>query len=107
IDSDRALIEIVDLEHLQDFARRWTEIVRLSPPVEAALVLDENQEIVKDGYVSKKRGVEAVQFRDLFKQKILKELELDSLELELHKHLHAVIDGRDYLISYIKREQRR
>jgi two-component system, OmpR family, phosphate regulon sensor histidine kinase PhoR len=107
VDSDRSLIDIVDLEHLQDFARRWTEIVRLSPPVEAALVLDENKEIVKDGYVSKKRGAEAVQFRELFKQKILKELELDTLELELHKHLHAVIDGRDYLISYIKREQKR
>ncbi len=107
IDSDRSLIDIVDLEHLQDFARRWTEIIRLSQPVEAAMVLDENQEIVKDGYVSKKRGDEAKQFRDLFKAKILPELELKNLRLELHKHWHGVIDGRDYLISYIKREQRK
>ena len=107
IDSDRSLIDIVDLEHLQDFARRWTEIVRLSQPIEAALVLDERRELVKDGYVSKKRGAEALEFRNLFRSKILPKLELEQLPLELHKHLHAVIDGRDYLLSYIKREQRR
>lgn len=107
IDSDRSLIDIVDLEHLTDFARRWTEIVRLSQPVEAAMVLDERQEIVKDGYVSKKRGAEAAEFRSLFQKKILPKLELGRLALELHKHLHAEIDGRDYLFSYIKREQRR
>ncbi|MSP58836.1 MAG: HAMP domain-containing histidine kinase [Myxococcales bacterium] len=107
IDSDRAMIDIVDLEHLTDFARRWTEIIRLSQPVEAALVLDERQELVKDGYVSKRRGAEYVEFRDLFQSKILPQLELAGLRLELHKHLHAVIDGRDYLFSYIKREQRK
>ena len=49
IDSDRSLLDIVDLEHLQDFARRWTEIVRLSQAIEAAIVLDEGKQIVKDG----------------------------------------------------------
>ncbi len=107
IDSDRSLIDIVDLEHLTDFARRWSEIVRLSQAVEAAMVLDENQRIVKDGYVSKRRGADAQEFRALFERKILRQLDLDNLRLELHKHLHAEIDGRDFLFSYIKREQRR
>ena len=106
IDSDRSLLDIVDLEHPQDFARRWTEIVRLSQPIEAALVLDENQHIVSRGYVSKFDDDEAAAFKRLFVDEILPELHLDKLELDLHKHLHLVArDGRDYLISYMKRAQ--
>lgn len=105
IDSDRSLLDIVDLEHLQDFARRWTEIVRLSQPIEAAIVLDENQQIVKNGYVSKRPGDEAKSFSALFEHEILPRLHLDELAFDLHKHLHTVVDGKDYLISYIKREQ--
>ena len=56
IDSDRELFNLVDLEHLQDFSRRWAEIVRLSHAVEAAIVLDENLQVVKGGYVSKRRN---------------------------------------------------
>ena len=56
-------------------------------------------------YVSKRRGDEAQSFQQLFEEKILPELELKKLALDLHKHLHAVVDGHDYLISYMKREQ--
>ena len=106
VDSDRSLLDIVDLEHLSDFSRRWTEIVRLSQPVEAAIVLDENEEILRDGYVSKRPKKEALSFKDLFTNKILPELHLKALKVDLHKHLHLESDdGHDYLISFMKREQ--
>lgn len=105
IESDRLLLDIVDVDNLKDFANRWTQIVRLSQPIEAAIVLDEKHEFVKDGYVSKRRGEEAERFRPLFRDRILPKLELDTLQFDLHKHLHIVVDGHDYLISYMKREQ--
>jgi len=51
IDSDRELFNLVDLGHLENFARRWNEIVRLSQAMEAAMVLDESLQIVKGGYL--------------------------------------------------------
>src|SRR3569832_2102655 len=56
VDSDRELFNLVDLEHLGEFARRWYEIVRLSHAIEAAIVLDENLQVLKGGYVSKWRS---------------------------------------------------
>ncbi len=103
IDSDRELFNLVDLTHLQDFTRRWNEIVRLSHAVEAAIVLDERLQIVKGGYVSKSRKAEAELFLRLFTTRILPALPLQSLRPDAHQHLHKNYDGVDYLISYIKR----
>lgn len=104
IDSDRELFNLVDLEHLQDFSRRWSEIVRLSHAVEAAIVLDENQELVRGGYVNKRRNKpEADAFLQLFRQKIRPELPLADQRPDFHRHLHINVDGVDYLLSYIKR----
>jgi two-component system phosphate regulon sensor histidine kinase PhoR len=106
IDSDRSLFDLVDLEHLSDFARRWSEIVRLSPAVEAAFVLDEHLAIVQGASVSKKRVADAEAFRGFFMNHILPDLPLGNLKLDLHKHMHREYEGRDYLISYIKKQHR-
>lgn len=104
VDSDRALFNLVDLEHLGEFARRWSEIVRLSHAIEAAIVLDENLQIVKGGYVSKRRSrPEADAFLSLFTEQILPTLPLAEQRPDFHRHLHTVIGGVDYLLSYIKR----
>lgn len=105
IDSDRQLFELVDLEHLSDFQRRWSEIVRLSPAIEAAIILDENKQILPGGFVSKRSLADAAAFRGLFMRKILPDLPLETIKRDLHKHLQGAYDGRDYLISYIKRVQ--
>ena len=106
IDSDRELFNLVDLEHLGDFSRRWSEIVRLSNAVEAAVVLDEKLQLVKGGYVHKRRRQpEAEAFLRLFTGKILPTLPLAELRPDVfHKHLHTRYEGVDYLLSYIKRE---
>jgi two-component system phosphate regulon sensor histidine kinase PhoR len=109
IDSDRQLFELVDLEHLDEFKRRWSEIVNLSPAIEAAIILDANKEILPGGYVSKKSVADAAAFRGLFTKKILADpdlrAQLDTLNPDFHKHWHHEYEGRDYLISYIKRVQ--
>ena len=105
IDSDRAMFDLVDLEHLADFSRPWSYIVRVSPAIEAALVLDEHLLVLPNGYVSKKKVTDAEAFQRLFSKKILPDLPLADLKPDLHKHLHKEYDGRDYLISFIKRER--
>lgn len=107
IDSDRELFNLVDLEHLPDFSRRWSEIVRLSHAVEAAIVLDENLQVVKGGYVNKRRNKpEADAFLRLFTSRILPTLPLPELRPDSHRHLHTHYDGVDYLLSFIKREDK-
>jgi two-component system, OmpR family, phosphate regulon sensor histidine kinase PhoR len=105
IDSDRSLFELVDLEHPSEFAKNWNYIVRVSPAIEAAFLLDEN--LTPLGYVSKKKGPKAEAFRALFSNKILPALKptLDVLPLDLHKHMHEEYDGSDYLLSFIKKSQ--
>jgi two-component system phosphate regulon sensor histidine kinase PhoR len=105
IDSDRAMFDLVDLEHLSDFARSWGYIVRVSPAVEAVALLDESMHLLPNGFVSKRRGAEADAFRSVLVSKILPDLPLESLRVDLHQHLHKTYDGRDYLISYIKRQR--
>jgi two-component system, OmpR family, phosphate regulon sensor histidine kinase PhoR len=101
IDSDRQLFALVDLDHLDEFKRRWSEIVNLSPAIEAAIILDEKKDSL--GYVSKRNIEDAAAFRGLFLKKIVPDLPLDTLKPDFHKHFHHEYDGRDYLISYIKR----
>jgi len=105
VDSDRAMFDLVDLEHLADFSRSWSYIVRVSPAVEAVALLDENLKILPGGYVSKKRVADAEAFRDLFLTKILPDLPLTDLKVDLHQHLHQVYENRYYLISYMKRQR--
>ena len=100
IDSDRQFFDLVDLDHLQDFARQWGNIVRLSPAIDSALVLDENLAPVQGASVSKKKEA----FRDVFMQKILRDLPLAELPPDSHRHINKAYDGHDYLVSYIKRE---
>jgi len=104
VDSDRTVLDLVDLEHLADFSRSWSYIVRKSPAVEAVALLDENLKILPGGYVSKKRA-DTETFRDLFLTKILPDLPLTDLKPDLHQHLHQEYEGRYYLISYMKRQR--
>jgi two-component system, OmpR family, phosphate regulon sensor histidine kinase PhoR len=103
VDSDRSLFDLVDVENLADFAKRWSYIVRVSPAIEAALLLNEKYELLSGGYQSKRNDSDAKAFRALFMTKILPDLPLADLKLDLHKHMHKEYDGRDYLISFIKK----
>jgi two-component system phosphate regulon sensor histidine kinase PhoR len=105
VDSDQAMFLLVDLEHVADFAKSWSYIVRVSPAVEAAAILDEHFHLLEGGYVSKRKSADAEAFKGLFLRKILPDLPLAELKPEQHKHLHKEYDGRDYLISFIRKER--
>jgi two-component system phosphate regulon sensor histidine kinase PhoR len=103
IDSDRSLFELVDIEHLSDFAQRWSYIVRVSPAIEGVLLLDEKLELLPGGHQYKGKRSDAEAFRALFMKQILPDLPLADLKVDYHKHEHREYNGRDYLISYIKK----
>ncbi|MGZ3428206.1 MAG: sensor histidine kinase [Polyangia bacterium] len=105
VDSDRSLFELVDLDHLQDFGKQWSYIVRVSPAIEAAFLLDENLTLLPNGYVNKHKDPSANAFRAMFLTKILPDLQptLTPLKLDSHKHMHKQYEGRDYLLSFIKK----
>jgi two-component system phosphate regulon sensor histidine kinase PhoR len=105
VDSDRSLFELVDLDHPADFSKSWSYIVRVSPAIEAAFLLDEELHLLPNGYVNKQKGPKAEAFRALFMNKILPDLQPDltGLKLDSHKHRHKDYDGRDYLLSFIKK----
>ena len=105
VERDRTMFDLVDLEHVADFAKSWSYIVRVSPAVEAAAILDESQQIVPGAYVSaRKKIADQRAFEDLFKVKIKPDLKLAELSPDQHKHLHKEYDGRDYLISYVRKD---
>ncbi len=105
-DSDRQYFDLIDLERLSDIKRVWTSLVRMSPAIDAMVILDKDLQIVKDGYIPKKGGAEAQAFRNLFLKRILPDLHLADLNPDQHRHLHRKYDGRDYLLSFMKREEK-
>src|SRR5262245_25479437 len=86
VDSDRAMFDLVDMEHLADFQRPWSYIVRVSPAIEDAIVLDENLKILPQGYVSKRKPAYAEAFRTLFENKILPDMPLEALAPDQLRH---------------------
>jgi two-component system phosphate regulon sensor histidine kinase PhoR len=102
--SDRTMFELVDLEHAADFARSWISIVRVSQAVEAAAILDEKFQIIPGAFVSKRKTADALAFRDLLARKIIPDLPLAELTPDYHKHLNREYNGRDYLISFIRKD---
>src|SRR5262245_55046291 len=81
VDSDRSLFDLVDVEHLADFAKSWSYIVRVSPAIEAAMLLDSDQQLLSpDAYVSKLKGADREKFKSLFMKQILPDLPFSDLK---------------------------
>ena len=99
-DSDRSLFELVDLDHPSDFAKNWNYVVRVSPAIDSAFLLDDELHVLSSA--TKQKGDA---FRGLFLQKILPDLapHLRTLNVEHHEHMHKQYDGQDYLLSFIKK----
>jgi two-component system, OmpR family, phosphate regulon sensor histidine kinase PhoR len=103
IDQDRAIFDLVDLHNLDDFKVFWGRLTTMSSLVEGALVLDAKFRILH--YASKEGPRERKLFTEQFSRHILPVLGLHELAPGHHRHLHAPIGGRDYLISYMFMEQ--
>jgi two-component system phosphate regulon sensor histidine kinase PhoR len=104
-DSNEILFNLVDVENLKDFPRRWQDIGRLSPTVESVIVLDERLAIAPDGFASKKRQKADVEaFRRHFERVIIHDLGLGTLAPGETRQLHKQYDGRYTLLSYTRRD---
>jgi two-component system phosphate regulon sensor histidine kinase PhoR len=105
LDSNEILFNLVDVENLRDFPRRWSDIGRLSPTVESVIVLDEKLQFAPDGFASKKRSKADVDaFRKLFESVIIHDLGLRDLEPGKETQLHKRYEGRYYLLSTTRRD---
>jgi two-component system, OmpR family, phosphate regulon sensor histidine kinase PhoR len=105
LDSDRTLFYLVDLEHLQDFRKEWRKIVSLSPAIDWAAVLDDQENVVQ--FAAKDPRAETEAKRILVTQLLPAMIEegLRTLAPNAHKHLHKEFKGGGYyLVSYIKKE---
>lgn len=105
LDSDRTLFYLVDLEHLQDFRKEWRKIVSLSPAIDWAAVLDDQEAVVQ--FAAKDPRTEPEAKRILVNQLLPAMIEegLRTLAPNAHKHLHKEFkEGGYYLVSYIKKE---
>jgi two-component system, OmpR family, phosphate regulon sensor histidine kinase PhoR len=100
IDSDRTLFWMVRLDDPREFMELWRRIVRISPLVDTVIVLDEHREVVH--FVSKLPRPTLENYRRLFLDRIIPDMELHSLPSYTHKHLHKTYDGSPYLISFIR-----
>jgi two-component system phosphate regulon sensor histidine kinase PhoR len=104
-DSDRTLFYLVDLDNLKDFRKEWRKIVSLSPAIDWAAVLDENENVIQ--FAAKEQSNEAAAKKFLATQLLPAMLEegLKTLPPNAHKHLHKEgKEGGYYLVSYIKKE---
>ncbi|HEY3357163.1 MAG TPA: hypothetical protein VGQ83_28190, partial [Polyangia bacterium] len=105
LDTDKALFYLVDLDNLKDFRKEWRKIVSLSPAIDWAAVLDENENVIQ--FAAKDPSTESSAKRFLVSQLLPAMLEegLKTLPPNAHKHLHKEVkEGGYYLVSYIKKE---
>jgi two-component system phosphate regulon sensor histidine kinase PhoR len=102
VESEQTLFNSIDLGNLRD-PNRLKEIVVLSPTVESVIVLDDTFKIVPSGQYSNQRAAEYEAFRDRFEEQMLPALDLGSMQVNQHVHLHQEFDGRYYLLSATKR----
>ncbi|MBI5480116.1 MAG: HAMP domain-containing histidine kinase [Deltaproteobacteria bacterium] len=105
LDSDKTLFYLVDLDNLKDFRKEWRKIVSLSPAIDWAAVLDDQENVVQ--LAAKDPHAEPEAKRILVTQLLPAMLGegLKSLPPNAHKHLHKEFkEGGYYLVSYIKKE---
>jgi len=66
-------------------------------------VLDDQQQLVPDGFVSTRAPKEGVAFRDWFLARVLPLLPLAQAKVGVRGHLYLNLDGRPYLFTYMRR----
>ncbi len=99
INADNAVFHLVDLDDLDALEATWEPLAeRISPSVSALLVVDDAGEIVAYAYRGGPRGRR--DFRKVFLERILPDLELQRQRPGQLRHLHRTYVERSYLLSY-------
>ena len=101
IKADLALFDSVDIYNLLEFQRL---MLAERPAVESVLILDERLEIVPGGFFTRRSTKEEQdQFRRLFADKVIPDLDLTDADFNDRHHLHGNYGGRPYVFSYSRR----
>ncbi len=99
INSDNAVFHLVDLNDLDALPGAWDPMAeRISPSVRSLLVVDDGGEIVAFAHQGSARS--GRDFRKVFVERILADLELQRQRIGRLRHLHRTYVERSYLISY-------
>jgi two-component system phosphate regulon sensor histidine kinase PhoR len=98
IDSDNALLAIVDLENLPELKDKWTELTNVSHAVDTIIILDPEQNL--HFYVSDHEGEKLGTVLYDFREHIRPELVLEGGRTTKLRHIHGRYGGRPYMISY-------
>ncbi len=107
LDSEQAVLAVVDASNLKDLYRRWSDISRASPLIESIIIVDDRGQIAPDGYLSKKPKAEADAFRTLFERQIVRELPLAALnKLKEINHFNREYRGRPSLLAITRVDPR-
>jgi two-component system phosphate regulon sensor histidine kinase PhoR len=104
IEQDNVVAAHADLESLRAIGERWLPTAaRETPTVRAILVLDmDHPEHEVAAFASRSPGREDDVFRRILVSRLLAQMNLAGNTDEL-RHLHHVLDGQSYLLSYWQR----
>lgn len=98
INADNAVFHMVDFENLDELEERWAPLAeRISPSVRAILVVDDGGNVVAHASRTSRGRHD---FRKVFLERILPDLELERQRVDQLRHLHRTYAERSYLISY-------
>ena len=108
IAQDNAVAANVDVGALSTIARRWLpSAARETPSVRAVLVLDlDGPDHEVRAFVSRHPSRADDAFRRLLVQRLVPLMELRTAPEEQLRHLHRVVAGASYLVSYWQRSRR-
>ncbi|MBW2209684.1 MAG: HAMP domain-containing histidine kinase [Deltaproteobacteria bacterium] len=97
--ADHAVFRLVDPNDSSTIDTVWLpQAATQTPSVRSVLLIDQDGNLIQWASRQDKKSRRA--FLRLFRQKLVKALELDSPEPHLLRHAHEQIDGKDYLLSY-------
>ncbi|HEY5960265.1 MAG TPA: HAMP domain-containing sensor histidine kinase [Polyangiaceae bacterium] len=108
IDQDNVVGSTLQTDDHSTFAADWLSIARIqTPTIRSVLLLDltsPDREVV--GFASRFPGLQDESFRRLLVNSLLGEMKLDAQPQGELRHLHRVIDGETFLVSYWRRDLR-
>lgn len=104
IDSDNALLALVDLEDLPSLEEKWSELTKVSHAVDTIIIIDEDRDV--HFYVSDHAGEKLGTVLYDFREQIRPELVLKHGRSMQLRHIHQRFRGRTYLVSYRSKQYR-
>ncbi|HMA93402.1 MAG TPA: HAMP domain-containing sensor histidine kinase [Polyangiaceae bacterium] len=108
IDQDNVVASTIVLDDVSRFAADWLSVARVqTPTIRAAFLIaldSADREIV--GFASRFPGLEDERFRRLLIFALLPEMKLDAQPQGELRHLHRILDGDTYLVSYWRRQSK-